>query len=96
MSELTWKRAIEISQAMESAEKQANNFKGVPAAEQINALRSRPKSHRKNDVKRERKPCFCCGGQREPQTYHLDNQSLVGIDTTKLLRNLIVNLKFHM
>ena len=41
-SELTWKRAIKIAQAMESMEKQANNFRTTPVVEQVSDLRHEP------------------------------------------------------
>ena len=74
-SDLTWKKAVDVAQAMESAEEQANNFGGVPAAEQINALRSRP-NNKKDVVRRERKSCFRFRGlNHEPQTCRFKNEN---------------------
>ena len=50
-SELTCKRDIEVTQAMESAEKQANNFRTMPVTEQVNALKERTNAS-KGDVRK--------------------------------------------
>ena len=50
-SDLTCKRDIEVTQAMESAEKQANNFRTMPVTEQVNALKERTNAS-KGDVRK--------------------------------------------
>lgn len=65
--DLTWKKVLETAMAMESAEKQGNQFRNAPApqASPINALPQTRTAEKKN------KPCFRCGGTHQPQTCRL-------------------------
>ena len=72
---LTWQGAVDIVQAMESADKQAINFKNSPTASAVNSLsgaRTKDKNSQKKNFNRKMgksaKPCFRCGGDHKPQT----------------------------
>ena len=75
--DLTWDKAFEVAQAMESAERQANKFGGIPAEERVNALKSRSRGlnkQRRFEKKEHGKPCFRCGEQHLPQTCRFKNE----------------------
>ena len=70
---LSWQGAVDIAQAMESADKQASNFKNSPASGAVNAIHgARPKTGNRNRTYQKNdkfaKPCFRCGGNHLPQT----------------------------
>ena len=72
--DLTWKRACEVAQAMESAERQANKF--TSGIQGMNALKSRPARGQAGQRQRKEqgKPCFRCGAQHSPQTCRFKNE----------------------
>ena len=65
-SKLTWQKALEIATAMESAEKQANQFRTQGTPVNVNAMPARFTKDKKKTQK-EQKPCFRCGGSHAPQ-----------------------------
>ena len=65
-SKLTWQKALEIATAMESAEKQANQFRTQGTPVNVNAMPARFTKDKKKTQK-EQKPCFRCSGSHAPQ-----------------------------
>ena len=70
---LSWQGAVDKTKAMESADKQASNFKNSPASGAVNAIHgARPKTGNRNRTYQKNdkfaKPCFRCGGNYLPQT----------------------------
>ena len=74
--DLTWNKALEIAQEMESAEQQASNYGGI-GMQAVNTLKLRPRGlgKQRNVQKKEPgKPCFRCGAQHSPQTCKFKNE----------------------
>ena len=84
---LSWQGAVDIAQAMESADKQASNFKNSPVSGTVNAIHGpRPKTGNRNRTYKKNdkfaKPYFCCGGNHLPQTCKF-KELIVGFANTK-------------
>ena len=79
-SKLTWQKALEMATAMESAEKQANQFRTQGTPVNVNAMPARFTKDKKKTQK-EQKPCFRCGGSHAPQVcrYQRRKVSLLSI-----------------
>ena len=77
--DLTWKMAVDIANAMESADKQANALRNEASSSSINKVNeykpreTRHTEHRRND--QENKPCFRCGENHTPQSCRFKNQN---------------------
>ena len=77
--DLTWKMAVDIANAMESADKQANALRNEASSSSINKVnenkprQTRHTEHRRND--QENKPCFRCGENHTPQSCRFKNQN---------------------
>ena len=75
--DLTWKMAVDIANAMESADKQANALGNEASSSSINKVnenkprQTRHTEHRRND--QENKPCFRCGENHTPQSCRFKN-----------------------
>ena len=77
--DLTWKMAVDLANAMESADKQANALRQEPTPSSVNKLDDyKHRATRRNNEPRKsnqgNNPCFRCGENHPPQSCRFKNQ----------------------
>lgn len=77
--ELTWKLAVDLANAMESADKQANALRNDGGFSQLNKIDNHqhrhPRQHEQRRKERDNKSCFRCGENHTPQSCRFKNQN---------------------
>ena len=76
--DLTWKLAVDIAHAMESADKQANALRSEGNSSAVHKLEERkhrqPRQNRQRTYDQDSKPCFRCGENHSPQSCRFKDQ----------------------